>query len=60
MSKSLIMSLAAKEKLRLKKEGEDPEYDQFIKEFNAMSDEMFEAVLQKQLEESEHYFGKLK
>lgn len=60
MSKSLIMSLAAKKKMRLKKEGEDQEYDQFVKEFNAMSDEMYEAVLQKQLEESEHYFGKLK
>ena len=59
MSKSMIMSFAAKEKMRLKKEGEDQEYDQFIKEFNAMSDEMYEAVLKKQLEESEH-FGKLK
>jgi len=55
----MIMSFAAKEKMRLKKEGEDQEYDQFIKEFNAMSDEMYEAVLKKQLEESEH-FGKLK
>ena len=60
MSKSMIMSVADKEKMRLKKEGEDQEYDQFIKELNAMSDEMYEAVLQKQLEESEHYFGKLK
>lgn len=40
MSKSMIMSVVAKEKMRLKKEGEDQEYDQFIKEFNAMSDEM--------------------
>jgi hypothetical protein len=56
----MIISVATKEKMRLKKEGEDQEYDQFIKEFNVMSDEMYEAVLQKQLEESEHYFSKLK
>lgn len=59
MSKSLIMSLAAKEKYRLKKEGEDPEYDKLREEWDAMADKIYERFLEEELRESEH-FGNLK
>jgi len=54
MSKSMIMSFAAKEKMRLKKEGEDQEYDQFVKKFKTMSDKQT-AILEKRFKVNEHF-----